>query len=101
MTRQHLSDLIAEPSTRSQEFLHHVDRAQRQVPPQRRIAVLPPVAGKLTLRYNALDLPADPGQTMIAYTAEPGSPSHKALKLLVGWTPAPNQVTAARADDQG
>jgi hypothetical protein len=49
----------------------------------------------LTLNYNALELPADTGQTMIVYTAEPGSPSGEALKLLASSTPTPDQVTAA------
>jgi len=40
-----------------------------------------PVAGDLILNFNAPELPADPGQTMIVYTAEPGSPSQQALRL--------------------
>ena len=38
-----------------------------------------PVAGDLDLDYDALEIPADPGLTIIAYSAEPGSPSQQAL----------------------
>jgi hypothetical protein len=39
---------------------------------------------------TALGLPADPGQVVVAYTAEPGNPSHDApshdaLTLLASW----------------
>jgi hypothetical protein len=30
-----------------------------------------PLVGDLTLNYDALELPADPGQTIVAYTADP------------------------------
>ncbi|MGP8300296.1 helix-turn-helix domain-containing protein [Streptomyces inhibens] len=41
-----------------------------------------PPAGRLTLAYETLTLPADPDQQMITYHAEPGSPSVEALRLL-------------------
>ena len=34
---------------------------------------------------RSLPLPADPGLTMTAYTAEPGSASRDALRLLASW----------------
>jgi hypothetical protein len=33
-----------------------------------------------------MELPADPGQTIVAYTAEPGSPSQEKLGLLASWS---------------
>ena len=36
----------------------------------------------LDLEYDALEIPADPGQTIIAYGAEPGSAAHEALGVL-------------------
>jgi hypothetical protein len=45
-------------------------------------------------------LPADPGLTIFAYTAEPSSPSHDALNLLVSWTSTPDQVTAVPAEEE-
>ncbi|MEW1640119.1 helix-turn-helix transcriptional regulator [Streptomyces sp. NPDC093801] len=43
-----------------------------------------PLAGGFTLAYEALSLPDDPDQTLVAYTAEAGSPSEAALRLLAG-----------------
>jgi hypothetical protein len=40
-----------------------------------------PLVGALTLEYETLTLP-DPGQVLVTYTAEPGSPSAAALDLL-------------------
>ena len=44
-----------------------------------------PVVGDLELSYEAMELPANPGWTMFAYTAEPGSASDERLKLLASW----------------
>jgi MmyB-like transcription regulator ligand binding domain len=44
-----------------------------------------PVVGELSLSDNRLDLAADHGLTIFTYTAEPGSRSDEALKLLGSW----------------
>jgi hypothetical protein len=44
-----------------------------------------PLVGDLTLDYNVLELPAEPGQVIVAYTAPPDSPAHDALTLLASW----------------
>jgi hypothetical protein len=36
----------------------------------------------------------DPGLTIIAYTAEPGSPSQQALDVLASWAKAPGNLLA-------
>jgi hypothetical protein len=51
-----------------------------------------PVAGDLDLDYEALEIPADPGLTIVAYSAEPGSPSHQALNTLASWAATPGNV---------
>lgn len=38
--------------------------------------------GDLTLTYEGMELTAEPGQSFLIYTAEPGSPSEERLKLL-------------------
>jgi transcriptional regulator with XRE-family HTH domain len=43
------------------------------------------VVGDLELAYEGLELPGDPGQTLITFTADPGSPSHQALGFLASW----------------
>lgn len=52
-----------------------------------------PTVGDLDLTYEALELPADPGLTMLVYGAAPGSPSADVLKLLgslAAGTPRPD-----------
>src|SRR5664280_2861458 len=44
-----------------------------------------PVVGDLDLTYEALELPSEPGLTLIVYTAEAGTPTHDALELLASW----------------
>ncbi|MDT7800948.1 MAG: hypothetical protein QOI78_4381 [Actinomycetota bacterium] len=80
-----LTDLIGELSTRSEAFrtlwaahdvrLHHtgVKRFHH------------PGVGDLTLAFEALPVPTDPGLTLTALSAEPGTPAHDALKLLTTW----------------
>ncbi|EFF89232.1 transcriptional regulator [Streptomyces sp. e14] len=77
-----LHDLIGELSTRSEEFrtrwgAHDVRRHGTGTKRFRH-----PAVGDLTLAYEALDLAAEPGLGMTVYTAEPGSPSEQALRLL-------------------
>jgi hypothetical protein len=43
------------------------------------------IVGDLALAYEALELPDDPGQALITFTAEPGSPSAEALGFLASW----------------
>lgn len=81
-----LSDLIGELSTRSDEFrvrwaAHNVKYHRTGTKHLRH-----PVVGDLTLAYEALELPADHGQRILVYTAEPASPSDDALKLLASWS---------------
>jgi hypothetical protein len=45
-----------------------------------------PVVGDLELAYECTMPAADPGQTLIMYTPEPGSPSEDALRLLARWS---------------
>jgi len=84
-----LSDLIGELSTRSEDF--RVRWAAHNVKFHRTGTkkLHHPVVGALTLAYEALELPGDSGLRILAYTAEPGSPSQNALDLLASWTAAP------------
>jgi transcriptional regulator with XRE-family HTH domain len=84
-----LSDLIGELSTRSDEF--RVRWAAHNVKFHRTGAkrLHHPVVGNLELSYEALELPGDSGQRILAYTAEPGSASQNALDLLASWAATP------------
>ena len=56
-----------------------------------------PAVGDLTLTYEALDLAADAGLRVSAYTAEPGTPSDDALRLLATWAATLDEAAAAGA----
>ena len=95
-----LSDLVGELSTRSREFrarwaAHNV-RLHRAGHKQ----LHHPVAGDLELTYEALELPADPGLTMITYTARPASAAQDALDFLASWATTLDQAETAQAPDQ-
>jgi transcriptional regulator with XRE-family HTH domain len=57
-----------------------------------------PVVGDLHLNFESMELSADPGQTLTVLTAEAGSPSDDALRLLASWaaTHAPADALAAQ-----
>lgn len=44
-----------------------------------------PVVGEISLNFNRLELAVEPGLTIFAYTAEPGSRDEETLKLLGSW----------------
>ncbi|MFD9698397.1 helix-turn-helix transcriptional regulator [Lentzea sp. NPDC059081] len=44
-----------------------------------------PLVGEMTLSYESLSMPNEPGMFLTAYHAEPGSPSAEALQLLASW----------------
>jgi len=96
-----LSNLIGELSTRSEHFrtwwaAHNV-RFHRTGTKR----FQHPVVGDLTLTYEALDLAADSGLRISAYTAEPGTPSDDALKLLATWAATLDQAATAPSADGG
>ena len=94
-----LSDLVGELATQSDEFrirwaAHNVrfhDTAVKQLHH--------PIVGELSLNFNRLDLAADDGLTIFTYTAEPGSRSEDALKLLGSWAATADPAEPARATD--
>ncbi|GAA1852582.1 helix-turn-helix domain-containing protein [Asanoa iriomotensis] len=53
-----------------------------------------PVVGPLTLDCDTWTSPDDPDQRLVVLTAEPGSPSDEALRILTSWTAGtPSEVT--------
>jgi transcriptional regulator with XRE-family HTH domain len=92
-----LTDLVGQLSTRSEEFrtwwaahnvkLHRTATKKLQHP----------VVGDLELTGEALELPADPGLTLVTYTYEPASPSEQALGFLASWS---SQHASARTTEQ-
>ncbi|KQP56859.1 helix-turn-helix transcriptional regulator [Agreia sp. Leaf283] len=77
-----LQDLVGELSTRSDEFrtrwgAHNVRQHSTGTKTFHHHAV-----GELTLSYEGLELVAEPGLSLLIYTAEVGSPSDERLRLL-------------------
>ena len=58
------------------------------------------VVGELSLTYERMELLADPGLTLFAYTADPGSRSEEALNLLASWTATLDQTEPADVTDR-
>ena len=56
-----------------------------------------PVVGDLHLMYEAMDVSADAGLSLLVYNAEPGSASEDALRLLASWAATNQQVKEAGA----
>jgi hypothetical protein len=80
-----LTDLVGELSTRSEEFrtlwASHDVREHRTGTKH----IHHPAVGDLELTYEAMNLTADHGLLLLAYTAPPGTPSHDGLQLLASW----------------
>lgn len=100
-----LSDLVGELSTRSDDFRtwwasHHVKLHRSATKGFRH-----PVAGEFELTGEALELPGDPGLTLVTYTYEPASAAEAALSFLASWsTSRPEDVrgdTTTRATSPG
>ncbi|RNG37286.1 helix-turn-helix transcriptional regulator [Streptomyces botrytidirepellens] len=100
-----LTGLIGELVTRSEEFrtawakhnvrLHHTGRKSFRHP----------AIGVITLDFDAMELPAQPGLTLTAYSAAPGTPDHDTLRLLAAWAATeadePTERPASRGQQDG
>ena len=94
-----LTVLVGELSTRSDGFrvrwgahdvgLHRTGRKHLHHP----------VVGDLHLSYEVMELSADPGLSLVAYSAEEGSPDDDALRLLASWAATHEPADALAADD--
>jgi transcription regulator MmyB-like protein len=56
------------------------------------------LVGDVTLAYESLQLPADPGLTLVTYSAEPGSSTEEALRELAHWAGTRRRLTAVGAE---
>jgi len=90
-----LTELIGELSTRSQEFRTRWAQHDVRLHYTGTKRFHHPAVGELILAFEAMPLPADPGLTLTAYHAEPGTPTHDALRLLASWSAT--DETAGRA----
>ncbi len=95
-----LTDLVGELCTRSDDF--RVRWAAHDVRLHRTGLkhIHHPVVGDLHLSYEVMELPADPGLALIAFSAEAGSPDDDALKLLASWAATHNPADALTTPHQ-
>jgi len=84
-----LQDLVGELSTRSETFrrLWAAHNVRTHGAGTKRFQH--PIVGEVVLAYEELAITAEPGQVLLIYTAEPGSPSAERLALLASWAAAP------------
>lgn len=82
---EELTALIGELSTRSPQFRR--DWADNDVHEHRTgtKGYRHPAVGELSLQFDNLEAPGEPGLHILAYTAEPGSASAEKLVLLASW----------------
>lgn len=88
-----LTDLVGELSTRSEEFRTRWARHDVKYHRTGRKQLHHPIVGDLDMSFEALELAGDPGLRINVYTAEPGSPSEDALKVLASWAATQREST--------
>ena len=98
---QRMARLVGELSMTDDDFRrwwgdHHVANRSRG-----RKELHHPVAGDLTLDWDALSCADDPEQQLVVWTAEPGTPSHDALRLLASWSATSAHSPADARDTPG
>lgn len=93
-----LSDMIGQLSTRSEEFRQRWAAHNVRIHSSGVKLLHHPVVGDLELSFESFPLPADPGQSLLTYTPEPGSPSQDALQLLASWTANTDDLELPRSD---
>jgi transcriptional regulator with XRE-family HTH domain len=89
-----LIELIGELSTCSEEFRSRWAAHNVRFHRTGRKTIRHPVAGTLDLDFEAMEFPAHPGLTLLAYTAAAGTPTADSLKMLASWA-----ATAEQAGD--
>jgi hypothetical protein len=95
-----LSDLVGELSTRSDEFRVRWGAHDIQLHRTGLKHIRHPVVGELHLSYEVMDLPADPGLALVAFSAEAGSPTDDALRLLASWAATHDSADALAAPNR-
>ncbi|MFF4766659.1 helix-turn-helix domain-containing protein [Streptomyces sp. NPDC001255] len=75
--------------SRSAGFRAMWQRYEVNPPPVGELTLTHPVVGPLTLTYQRFAVPAHPGILLVVHSAEPGSPSERALDRLLADTGTP------------
>ncbi len=95
-----LTDLVGELCTRSDAF--RVRWAAHDVRLHRTGLkhIHHPVVGDLHLSYEVMELPADPGLALLAFSADAGSPSDDGLRFLASWAATHDPADALATPNQ-
>jgi len=80
------AELVADLRSRSTEFAGWWDEHRVHLRTYGSKQLRHPVVGDLVVEYETLTMPGDPHTTLFVYSAEPGSPSSRALDLLASWS---------------
>ena len=98
-----LRELVGELSTVSEEFRTRWAAHDVRIHHNGAKSFRHPVVGPLDLGYYTLDLPTEDnrGLRLTIYTAEPGTPSEDALKLLASWAATEGRATDAYERSEG
>jgi len=91
---QRMAALVGELSMKDDDFRswwgdHRVTARERGSKTLRH-----PVAGELTLDWDALTCTSDPEQQLIVWTAEPGTAAHDGLRFLSSWAASEDRSAA-------
>jgi transcriptional regulator with XRE-family HTH domain len=87
-----LIELIGELSTQSNEFRTRWAAHNVRFHRTGHKRIRHPVVGTLDLDFEAMELPAHPGLTLLAYTAAAGTPTADSLKVLASWAATAEQT---------
>ncbi len=95
-----ITDLVGELCTRSEQFRVRWAKHNVRLHYTGTKTFHHPVVGEITVGYETMPLPADPGLVLTIYSPEPGSPSADALALLASWaaTNAPDPAANRTAE---
>jgi len=95
-----LEALVGELSVRSQRFRRLWARHDVRGRTNGRLTIAHPQVGTLVLDFERLLVPSAPGQQLVVYSAEPGSRSDEALRLLAALAGVDGTVRASERGDR-
>jgi transcriptional regulator with XRE-family HTH domain len=95
-----VKDILADLTAHSPEFVQMWERNDARGKSAEVKSFVHPDVGELTLRMQTFDVRSAPGQQLVVYHAEPGTPSAQALALL-GTLAATDDATDEPVDEPG
>jgi hypothetical protein len=95
-----LTDLVGELCTRSDAFRVRWAAHDVRLHGTGLKHIHHPVVGDLHLSYEVMELPADPGLALLAFSADAGSPTDDALRFLASWAATHDPADALAAPNQ-